>query len=402
MEFIHKEQNMLSSSEKSSNLTLKYAFIQGFYWMNFAVIMGFSSLYLLDAGFSNTQIGLLIAAAGIISAALQPVIASYADSPSSPSLKKIVSVLTIIIVAMGALLIFCKSSLLLTGLLYGGCITVLQLLTPLVNALGMESINQGKRLNFGISRGIGSVAYAAAAYILGIAADRTGAGVIPVATTGIVAVFFFSLTVFPFQKSISGSSGKEKRSQSPLYFFKRYPRFAVVLIGCILLYISHVLLNSFTFQIVESKGGTSADMGSAMALASLIELPTMFLFDYMLKKVRCDIWFRISGIFFMLKCLGTLLAPNMTAFYAIQFFQLLGWALITVSSVYYVNSIMDSRDAIKGQAYMTMTYTLGSVLGALLGGPLIDKAGVAAMLVFGTAAAVIGMIILLFATEKTS
>ena len=104
----------------------------------------------------------------------------------------------------------------------------------------------------------------------------------------------------------------------------------------------------------------------------------------------------------MLKCLGSLLAPNMTVFYVIQLFQLLGWALITVSSVYYVNSIMDSRDAIKGQAYMTMTYTLGSVLGALLGGPLIDKAGVSAMLAFGTAAAAMGMIILLFATEKTS
>ena len=81
---------------------------------------------------------------------------------------------------------------------------------------------------------------------------------------------------------------------------------------------------------------------------------------------------------------------------------MLGWALIAVSSVYYVNSIMDAQDAIKGQAYLTMTYTLGSVLASLLGGALIDKAGVNAMLIFGTAAAFIGMIILLFATEKPS
>ena len=55
--------------------------------------------------------------------------------------------------------------------------------------------------------------------------------------------------------------------------------------GCVLLYISHVLLNNFTFQIVESKGGNSADMGFSMALSALIELPTMFFFGYMLKKV---------------------------------------------------------------------------------------------------------------------
>ena len=79
---------------------------------------------------------------------------------------------------------------------------------------------------------------------------------------------------------------------------------------------------------------------------------------------------------------------------------MLGWALIAVSSVYYVNSIMDEQDAIKGQAYMTMTYTLGSVIGALLGGALIDMAGVNMMLVFGTAAAAVGMVIMLAASEK--
>ena len=89
----------MSSSEKTSNLTVKYSFIQGFFWMSFAAIMGFSSIYLLDAGFSNTQIGLLIAAAGIISAILQPIIASYADKPTSPSLKKIVVILVCLILA---------------------------------------------------------------------------------------------------------------------------------------------------------------------------------------------------------------------------------------------------------------------------------------------------------------
>ena len=102
----------------------------------------------------------------------------------------------------------------------------------------------------------------------------------------------------------------------------------------------------------------------------------------------------------MLKTLGTLLAPNIPVFYAVQIFQMLGWALIAVSSVYYVNSIMDEQDAIKGQAYMTMTYTLGSVIGALLGGALIDMAGVNMMLVFGTAAAAVGMVIMLAASEK--
>ena len=75
-------------SSKQKNLTGPYACIQALYWMYFAAIMSFSGFFLLDGGFSNTQIGIIAAAAGIISALLQPVLASYADRPDSPSLKK--------------------------------------------------------------------------------------------------------------------------------------------------------------------------------------------------------------------------------------------------------------------------------------------------------------------------
>jgi PPP family 3-phenylpropionic acid transporter len=61
---------------------------------------------------------------------------------------------------------------------------------------------------------------------------------------------------------------------------------------------------------------------------------------------------------------------------------------------------MEEQDAIKGQAYMTMTYTLGSVLGALIGGSLIDLAGVNAMLIFATISSGIGMLIVLLAAQR--
>ena len=80
------------SSAKTKNLTPIYAFIQGLYWMNFAAIMGYSGFYLLGSGFSNTEIGIIIAIAGILSAVLQPVLARYADRPESPSLKKFLQI----------------------------------------------------------------------------------------------------------------------------------------------------------------------------------------------------------------------------------------------------------------------------------------------------------------------
>ena len=384
------------------NLTVRYALIQSFYWMVYGSISGFASVYLLDCGFSNTRIGIMIAAAGVLSAILQPALAGYADQPKSLSLKRIISLLMGVQVALGGLLLLTyQGSILLTGWFYGCCRTILQLLTPFVNSLGMESINQGKRLNFGVARGMGSVGYAIVAYTLGGIISGAGAIALPASIMVLSGALFISVCLFPFRKQIKESTEKAVESgSSPIAFFKNYKRFGVVLVGCTLVYISHALINSFNFQIVESKGGGSREMGIAIAIAAFVEMPTLFLFSYMLKKVRCDIWFRISGIFFMLKALGSLLAPNVPVYYGVQVFQMLGWGLMTVSSVYYVNSIMDARDAIKGQAYMTMTYTLACVIGALLGGALIDHSGVNSMLWVATGSGIAGMLIMLFVTER--
>ncbi len=393
----------MPSNTNKTNYTIKYAGIQAFFWINFALLLGYTSLYLLDAGFDNTQIGIIIALAGVISAVLQPILASYADRPNSLSLKQILIFLITITLGIAILLLISyRRFMILTGLLYGIGITILQLLTPLINSLGMESINQGKNINFGFSRGLGSAAYAVAAYILGIIVNKTTPLSIPISMLLSFGALLIAVILFPFQKVKKSNTTDiaTKSSGNPIYFFTHYKRFSVVLFGCIFIYLSHILLNTFTFQIAQSKGGGSSEMGFSMALAAMLELPTMFLFAHVVKKIRCDILFRITGIFFFLKAFGTFLAPNIPFFYAVQVFQMFGWALLTVASVYYVNALMEEQDAIKGQAYLTMTYTLGTVFGSLIGGTLLDHVGVSAMLIVASIAAAIGAIILLLVPER--
>lgn len=65
------------------HLSVRYGTIQGCYWMGYAALMGYASVYLLEKGFTNTQIGLLTAVGCIVSAVLQPALASYADRPEA-------------------------------------------------------------------------------------------------------------------------------------------------------------------------------------------------------------------------------------------------------------------------------------------------------------------------------
>ncbi len=193
---------------------------------------------------------------------------------------------------------------------------------------------------------------------------------------------------------------EETGAAGPVDFLKRYPSFAVVLLGCILIFMSHSLINSFNYQIAMAKGGGSGEMGNAMTISAVSELPTMFLFGYLLKKKSSVFWFRLSGLFFVLKSIGTFLAFNIPTYYAAQPFQMFGWALINVACVYYVNGIMEPQDSIKGQAYMAMTITAGNVMSSLFGGWLIDAAGVGAMLICASLAAFIGWLIVCLGSKE--
>lgn len=381
-------------SEKK--LTAEYTLIQSFFWMGYAVILGFVSLYLLDRGFTNGQAGTVIAVGGLLSALFQPAVAGLADREDGPSAKKLTLILTVTLTALGGALLAVPGSRVLTCLFYGAAIMLLQMGTSLINALGVTG---EQKPNYGIARGLASVFYAAIAFGLGYFADWFGSWVVP----GGMVLAFGLLTAmvlrYPFHRE--NDSRKAAAAGTPLQFFRKYPRFALILVGCILLFISHALLNSFTFQIAVAKGGGSSEMGTAMALAAIIEIPTMLLFSRMLKFARCDTWFSLCGIFFFLKTLGTLLCGSVAGFYAVQLFQLLGWGLIAVSSVYYIHSIMDASDAVKGQAYYTVSMTLGNVLGAVAGGRILDALGVDAMLVFGCVCALVGAgILLLFARNR--
>lgn len=380
-----------------SHLTARYGFIHGAYWMAYAAVSGYASLYLLDLGFSNGTIGILIALAGVLSALLQPLAAGYADRPDSLSLKTINIAVALLAGACGIGLLAVRKSQGLTLALYALVLALLQLSTPLVNSLGVVSINCGCKLNYGVSKSVSSVTFALTSFLLGRLAARFGGLVVPIAIGVCYAVFVLSLCLYPKQK---GQSAQAKNASSG--FFRKYPRFLGVLAGCVLVLTSHVFLNSFTLQVIRTKGGGSSEMGTAIAIAALSEIPTMLLFSGLLKKKSSAFWMRLTGFFFVFKTLGSLLCTSVAGFYFFQATQIGAWALITVASVYYINALMEPQDAVKGQAYYTTSYTLASAVGGILGGKLIDTLGVNAMLLLGTVCAALGTAIVCIFTQKVT
>lgn len=109
----------------------------------------------------------------------------------------------------------------------------------------------------------------------------------------------------------------------------------------------------------------------------------------------------VAGIGFAVKNVVTYLAPNLTALYLSQLLQMVAFGLAIPASVYYVNRLFPSTLRVRGQSYMTMTFSAGNVLGALMGGVVLDAAGVPMLLLVASAVATAGAVLVWLGADRS-
>ncbi len=109
-------------------------------------------------------------------------------------------------------------------------------------------------------------------------------------------------------------------------------------------------------------------MSKAIFIASVVELPMMFLFNKINKVIKTNTLMKISVSMFFVKHLLTFLASNIAIIYVAQCVQIFAYALFIPASVYYVRDNIQSEDQLKGQALITMAMTLAGIFADLCGG----------------------------------
>lgn len=374
--------------------TLIYSIIQMFFWSGWAALLGFSSTFLLSVGLSSLKVGILMGCCSLASALLQPLLAGAVDRAGTASLKRVIPALSFLSIGFGIFLLRFSVKPMTAGILFGICAGIIQLMSPFLNA--MASSAEGT--DFGIARGIGSAGYALVFPFIGQLCEKWSTNaVIIAAILGFAGTAVFTL-FFPAadRPHTETRAGQENGS-----FAAQHPAFMVTLSGVLLLYISHVLLGNYGYQIVLSKGGNSIAFGNGGSIAACAELPVMFLFALLLKKKPASFWVRITGFSFFLKAAVILLTKGISAYYAAMLFQLTGWGLIQVASVYYVNEAIEPENAVRGQSMFTSALAMATVIGSFAGGWLIDTFSVHTMIAVAAAAAGIGACIV-FLSLKSS
>ena len=139
-------------------LNISYAGIQATYWMVYAVVGSFASVFLLARGYSNMEIGVILAVANVVAVVLQPMVADYADRSKKVSLIGIIEIMTIVMLVLMVGLFILKQKTLALSAVFLLLLAWHTSLQPLINSLNFKLEESGLNINFGVARSMGSLA----------------------------------------------------------------------------------------------------------------------------------------------------------------------------------------------------------------------------------------------------
>ena len=366
----------------------RYMALQGLYWMLFCVSSGLISLYLQGRGLSNWGIGTVTASFGILAALLQPVLGGITDRSNRITWRHMILILAIPYLAICIIMPFIPGAW--AGAIFMGLLILLgNTIMPFINTAHYHYSHKGEFINFGVARGIGSGLYALLALVIGFLAEKYGIEMVPL--SGILIALLFILVVFrmPSSRELIEKAPREKVLQKG--FLLRYPAFTFMLLATLLMLTAHNILNTYLLQIIQSVGGNSSQLGIALAIQAVVEVPVLFGFSRLLKHFRPKTLMLIAAAGFALKALMYALSGSVSMIYLIQIAQMLSFAIFASASVYYTSEAIPKEDQASGQAYMTSMMTVGTVLGSLSGGWMLELSGMTTMLSVNVVIAMVGV-----------
>lgn len=236
-------------------IPLCYAIVQGTIWGVYGFLFSFANRYLLARDLSSLRIGLILGIATGISFLLQPLLTALSDRLRFFSCRRILFLCAGLMTLCAAALLLRVSTPVIV-ILYAFATVCLQILPAFANALGMNAIRNGKTLNFGVSRGIGSVLFGVAAQVAIPLIDRFGLNTVPFCSAVLGILLMAAVLAFP-ELEMRAEEPTEQPTPA-LAFFRANGRFALLLVGVVLLYIGHNALSNCMYQIAVYKGDGNA------------------------------------------------------------------------------------------------------------------------------------------------
>jgi PPP family 3-phenylpropionic acid transporter len=331
---------------------------------------------------------------------VQPILADRADRSGAQMINRYIVGLTVLCGACFTVIQLLPLPQWLFGLLYLMGVFTFDAMMPLLNSVCVAYNQQSYKINYGVGRGIGSFAYSLAALAIGKVIAGMGADWMIWIVLVLLAANVAVTLGYP---RLDAQELREKQISeccSIPVFFKRYKWYCISLLGVMLLAMFHAMTENYLIKIMGRLGGDSGSVGVALFIATAIEMPVILWFDTVRKHIPDNRLLKLAGLSFLLKAVLFLIAPSVTSIYLIQLLQATSYSFLSPTQLYYANAKVQQADMVKGQAFITASYTLGCAIGNFTGGQLLAHFNVVTLLIAGIVMAAAGTLVLFLTVDR--
>ena len=382
--------------KKTAPVTLHYMMLTGGFWMAFCIVTSYAAVYLQAAGYSNSELGLIMASGSLGGAVLSPALGAWIDRKRTV---RHATVIYILLAVQTILLILLRVNP-RRNLPGAVCYALYMAFLLPVNAVNLDLCvrleHAGAPLDFGFARSMGSFSFVIISAVLGSLVEKLTYLVLPFAGLVIIVLQFLGtrLTDADLREAekTAEAAGEENAGSSsslPAFFRENRP-FCVMLIATVLIFIAHNAEGNFLINVVRNLGGDTKIMGYLAAFIAIIEVPVMLFSDRLPRRFSCSQYIRLALALFVLKVLSCALAPNIPLLFASRLLQAPSYALYTILIVPFADAAVPHKDSAKAQSLAFSMTTVGSVIASLAGGRLFDICSVRATMLIMTAIAAVG------------
>ena len=387
---------------RRNGMTAHYTVHQVTYWAAAAGVVSFATAFLLGKGFAPATVGTMLAVGNLLSCAAQPLLANFADRTGGNVLKWLTAALTAVCILCFGVVQLLPLSRILFAVVYLLGVFALDAMMPLMNALSVAYTENGYRINYGFSRGMGSLGYSLSALFIGELMARRGIEWMIWVSLALLVGNVVVVLCYPGLRALSRQQEEEAAGEccTVWQFFGKYRWYCFSLVGVMLLAMFHAMTENYLIEVVTPLGGDSGSVGVALFIATCVEMVVLLFFEGVRKHIKDTLLLKIAGFSFLLKAVLLFFAPSVTAIYLIQLLQATSYTFLSPTQMYYARSRISMADMVKGQAFITASYTLGCAAGNFAGGQLLQHFSVPAMLLGGIGMAALGTAVLCLTVER--
>ena len=374
------------------------ALVQGSYQFAYCAMGSFTAIYLEFHGFSDTQIGLTSSMVSLLTVAIQLLLADYSDNHSGTPIKYIITAMYAAGILLAATVNFLPLPIAAMMIIYALAHAFSNATDCFISAMIMQFDNAGIPVRYGWPRSVGSITFAVLALVLGwVIEDHSPAIIMPLyMVLALFAMGMVNLMPKPPQSKMSQSARSgDGHKVSYLQMLKGNPTLLLFILAMCVCSLGNSPSYTFLIRIVERLGGNAGTLGLALFLQACMELPSLCLSSFWVRKFRRRTLLTMVLALRLLRIVGIFLAPNLPVFFLITCIGGFNNGIAMFASVEFINSIVHDGERVRSQSLLSFTNTFGSVVGTAISGVVIDMLGLNMMLGCGSLVVACSFVIML-------